>query len=157
MEPKTTRRSLGRLVLAGTVAISGSGLLGRRRSLAKVNERTAVEQAVAGLRRAILGADEQRLRSLVAVQLSYGLWPSGAIQDKSEFIRVIADRRTIYKSIIYSDPTIMIAGSDAIVRHTETVEADSPEKHYAVEFPVLRVWQKQDGRWRLLARQGFKA
>lgn len=108
------------------------------------------------MRRAILEADEQRLRSLVADQLSYGLWPSGAIQDKFAFIQVIADKRTIYKSVIYSDPTITIAGSNAIVRHTETVEADSPEKHYTVEFPVLQVWQKQDGRWLLLARQGFK-
>jgi ketosteroid isomerase-like protein len=117
----------------------------------------AVGRAVEALRRAILAADADKLRELVADELSYGLWPSGAIQNKAEFIVAIADKRMIYTSLAYSDPGIAMAGDDAIVRHRESAKAHSGEKRWSVAFDVLQVWQKQDGQWRLLARQGGNA
>jgi hypothetical protein len=108
------------------------------------------------LRKAILDADQAKLRDLVAEELSYGLWPSGFIQNKFEFINTIADKKTIYTSITYSDPNTTIAGDTAIVRHRETVVAHSDEKTWSVEFGVLQIWQRQDSQWRLLARQGSK-
>ena len=151
-----TRRDLGHWAFAGAAALGTSGLLLNRQSVAQSADQAAVGQAVEALRKAIMDADEARLRDLVTDKLSYGLWPSGVIQNRSEFINVIADKRMIYTSITYSDPSIMIAGNDAIVRHRESVEAHSDEKVWSVEFGVLQVWQTQDGRWRLLARQGWK-
>jgi hypothetical protein len=152
-----TRRDLGRSVLAGTVALGGAGPLLSRQSLAEPTDQAAVDQAVEALRKAILDADEAKLRELVADELSYGLWPSGAIQNKSKFIDNIADKKMIYTSVTYSDPSIVIAANDAIVRHRESVEAHSDAKVWSVEFGVLQVWQKQDSQWKLLARQGWKA
>lgn len=149
------RRDLARLGFAGAATLAASELLLTRSSIAEPADQAAVAQAVEALRKAILEADETRLRDLVADKLSYGLWPSGEIQDKSEFIGVIAGKGTIYTAIAYSDPSITIAGDDAIVRHRESVKAHNDAGVYSVDFGVLQIWQKQNGRWRLLARQGW--
>ena len=73
-----TRRDLGRSVVAGTVALGGAGPLLSWQSLAGPADQAAVDQAIEALRKAILDADEHTLRELVADELSYGLWPSGA-------------------------------------------------------------------------------
>jgi len=151
-----TRRSLGRLAIVGLVALGSSGLLRSRRSLAQSADEVAIAQAVEALRRAILDADEAKLRDLVADKLSYGLWPSGALQNRFGFINNIAGKKTVYTSITYAAPSITITGNNAIVRHRESVEAHTDEKLYSVEFGVLQIWQKQDSQWRLLARQGWK-
>jgi methanogenic corrinoid protein MtbC1 len=149
-----TRRGLGHLAFSGAVALGASGL--NRQSLAESTDQVAVNQVVEALRKAILDADQAQLRDLIADELSYGLWPTGQIQNKSEFINSIVLKGTLYKSITYSDPSTVIASNDAIVRHRETVEADNIHGHYSVEFGVLQIWQKRDGQWRLLARQGWK-
>ena len=151
-----TRRDLGGLALAGAVALGSSSLLPDRQALAQSTDQLAVDQAVEALRKAILDADEAKLRELVADELSYGLWPSGAIQNKSKFINNIADKRMIYTSVTYSEPSTTIAGNNAIVRHRESVEAHGDDKVWSVEFGVLQIWQRQDGQWKLLARQGWK-
>ena len=153
---KPTRRDLGHIAIAGAAALGASGLFPSHPSLAESTNQAAVDQAVEALRKAILDADETKLRDLVADKLSYGLWPSGTIQNRFEFINNIADKRMIYTSITYSDPSTMIAGNNAIVRHRETVQAHSDDKAWSVEFGVLQIWQQQDGQWRLLARQGWK-
>ena len=151
-----TRRELGSLALAGTTALAISGLVQSRRSHAETSEKAAVEQAVEALRRAILDADEAKLRELVTDQLSYGLWPSGHIQNRFEFINNIADKKMIYTSMNYSEPSTIMAGNNSIVRHREAVEAHSNQKAWSVKFDVLQIWQKQDNQWKLLARQGWK-
>ena len=147
-----TRRGLGQLAVAGAVA---STLLNQQ-SLAEATDQTAVEQAVKTLRQAILDRDVDKLRDLLVEELSYGVWPRGGIQNKYEFIARIARQDPIFSSITYSDPSITIAGNNAIVRHREAVEADTHDRHYSSEFGVLQVWQKQDREWRLLARQAWK-
>jgi len=153
---KHTRRDLGYIAIAGAVALGASGLFLSHQSLAESADQAAVDQAVEALRKAILAADETKLWDLVVDKLSYGLWPSGTIQNRFEFINNIADKRMVYTSIAYSDPSTTIAGNNAIVRHREAVEAHSEDKTWSVEFGVLQIWQKQDSQWRLLARQGWK-
>jgi Domain of unknown function (DUF4440) len=150
-----TRRGLGQLAVAGAVAVGASTLLDRQ-SLAEAADQTAVDEAVKTMRQAILDRDVDKLRDLLVEELSYGVWPRGAIWNKYELIARIARQDPIFSSITYSDPSIKIAGNNAIVRHREAAEADTHERHYSSEFGVLQVWQKQDGQWRLLARQAWK-
>jgi hypothetical protein len=42
------------------------------------------------------------------------------------------------------------------VRHLFTGENESDGKTNAVKIGVLMVWQKQDGRWKLLERQAYR-
>ena len=151
-----TRRGLGRLTLAGAVAFGASAPLLNRQSLAEATDQTAVDQAVQAFRKALLDGDLDRLHDLLVDEVSYGLWPEGHIQNKYGFIAHIARKDPIYTSITISDPDTTIAGDNAIVRHREAIEAHTREKQYSGNFFVLQVWQKQHGRWRLLARQGWK-
>ena len=48
------------------------------------------------------------------------------------------------------------AGDAAIVRHLWESESETDGKPTSTKIGVLQVWQKQDGNWKLLARQGFK-
>ena len=55
-----------------------------------------------------------------------------------------------------TDQSQQIVGDTAIVRHILTGETESEGKTNAVKIGVLMVWQKQDGRWKLLARQAYR-
>jgi hypothetical protein len=114
-----------------------------------------VVQAVDALTKAMVDADRARLEELAAEQLSYG-HSSGVIQTKAQFVDVIVNRQTIYKSIVLSEPSTVIVGSNAIVRHTAVVDFEDGGKAGSAKIGVLQIWIKQDGRWKLLARQAFR-
>jgi hypothetical protein len=72
-------------------------LLRSSRLFAQSDDEAAVLQVVEALRNAMLDADRARLEELVADQLSYG-HSSGTIQTKAQFVDVIVNKETIYKS-----------------------------------------------------------
>jgi ketosteroid isomerase-like protein len=49
-----------------------------------------------------------------------------------------------------------VVGDAAIVRHLYESESETEGTPTSVKIGALQVWQKQDGTWKLLARQGFK-
>ena len=125
-------------------------------ALAETNDAATVAEAVAALTKAMLGADKAALEALVSDQLSYG-HSGGVIQDKKDFVDVIATKKTVYKSIVLSKQTIAIAGNNAIVRHAWESESGTGDGKWNVsKIGVLQVWQKEPSGWKLLARQAFK-
>jgi ketosteroid isomerase-like protein len=145
-----SRRQIGTvafLALTATVAAP---------ALAETTDEAAVADAVATLTKAMLGADRAKLDSLVSDKLSYG-HSGGVIQDKKDFVEVIAAKKTVYKSIELSKQTVSVAGNNAIVRHAWESESGTGDgKWNASKIGVLQVWQKEAGGWKLLARQAFK-
>jgi ketosteroid isomerase-like protein len=131
-------------------------LLRSSRLFAQSDDEAAVLQAIEALRNAMLDADRARLEELVADQLSCG-HSSGTIQTKAQFVDVIVNKETIYKSIALSEPMTVVAGDDAIVRHVMAVESETGGKSATTKIGVLQGWVKQGGRWKLLARQAFKS
>jgi ketosteroid isomerase-like protein len=126
-------------------------------ALAETSDAAAVAEAVAALTKAMLDADKAKLESLVADQLSYG-HSGGTIQDKKDFVEVIATKKSVYKSIELSKQTVAVAGNNAIVRHAWESESGTGDGKWNVSrIGVLQVWQKEPGGWKLLARQAFKA
>ena len=103
----------------------------------------------------MLDADRGQLQDLAADQLSYG-HSSGKVETRAQFVETIASKKTIFRSITLSEPTITIAGNNAIVRHLFSAEVESDGSLSSVKLGVLQVWQNHNGRWRLLARQGYK-
>src|SRR5262249_16919272 len=96
------------------------------------------------------------LESLVADQLSYG-HSSGRLQDKRDFVDVIADKKSVYKSIDLTKQTVALAGDAAIVRHAWESESGTGDgKWNNSKISLLQVWQRQGGAWKLLGRQGYK-
>ena len=141
------------VTFAGVLALATSSW--NSRLFAQSGDEAAVLQAVDALNKAMLDADRARLEELVADQLSYG-HSSGMVQTKAQFVDVIANKETIYKSMILTEPKTMITGNNAIVRHVASVEYEIGGKAATAKIGVLQVWAKQDGRWKLLARQAFK-
>jgi hypothetical protein len=149
---RITRRHL---TVAGLLALGTTSLAPTRPSLAESADEAAVAQAAEALRQAMVDADKARLEEIVADQLSYG-HSGGRVESKAVFIDAIVSRKFIFKSITLTDSTIAIAGNDAIVRHVFAGETVQDGKPASARVGALQVWQKVDGRWRLLARQAYK-
>jgi ketosteroid isomerase-like protein len=148
-----TRRHVA---FAGALALGTSGLFGNfTTATAQSGEEAAVNQAIEALRKAMVDADKPQLEKLVADQLSYG-HSAGVVEDKAKFVSVVAGKKTIYKSITLSDASTSVAGNNAIARHIFSAETEADGKPGTARVGVLQVWQKQDGGWKLLARQAFR-
>jgi ketosteroid isomerase-like protein len=144
-----SRRQIGALafLVTGASAIS---------ALAETNDPAAVAESVSALTKAMLGADRAKLESLVSDKLSYG-HSSGRVESKKEFVDVIADKKTVYKSIELSKQTVDVAGNNAVVRHAWESESGTGDGKWNVsKIGVLQVWQKEASGWKLLARQAFR-
>jgi Domain of unknown function (DUF4440) len=115
----------------------------------------AVKAAVKTLRTAMLAADKEKLESVTADQLSYG-HSSGKFETKAVFIHVIVSKKTVYKMIEFSDVTVTVVGTSAILRHNWDGISISDGKESPSEIGVLQAWTKADGAWKLLGRQAFK-
>lgn len=143
-----SRRHLaaGALALAATLPLAAQ---------AESSEEAGVRKAVDDLTKAMLAADKAALEALVSDQLSYG-HSAGAIQDKADFVAVIASKKTVYQFIGLTDIKVAIAGNNAIVRHTWDSVSLSGGKTNASHIGVLQVWVKEGAAWKLLGRQAFK-
>ena len=147
-----TRRELA---AAGAVAFGASSLLHATSAPAEPADEAAMSQAVDALRKALLDKDKARLEQLTADQLSYG-HSDGRVQTKAEFIEGVMAGKAVVKSLTFPDLKVGLAGNAAITRHIYASESETDGKPNSVRIGVLAVWQKQDGNWKLLARQGYR-
>ena len=51
---------------------------------------------------------------------------------------------------------VSVVGNAAVVRHIFLSESELDGKATTTRIGAVQVWQKQDGAWKLLARQGFR-
>jgi ketosteroid isomerase-like protein len=142
------------VVLAAACALAAGTLL-QSESRAQGGEDAAVTQAIEDLRKAMLAADRTALEGLVADRLSYG-HSGGVIESKAQFVDVIADKKTVYKSITLSEPSVVVVGNNAIARHIFSAETESGGKASSARVGVMQVWVKEGSGWKLLARQAFR-
>jgi hypothetical protein len=149
---RITRRHL---TIAGALTLGGVGLLRTSSVVAESADEAAVAQAIEALRKAVFSQEKSQLEALCAEQLSYG-HSDARVENKAQFINGVMTRKAVIKSITLSDHTIAIVGSDAIARHTWVSESETDGKPMSTKIGVLQVWQKQDGAWKLLARQAVR-
>lgn len=105
--------------------------------------------------KALVDADKTTLEELTATELSYG-HSSGREENRNQFIGRIASGSVDFITIGISDQTIKRAGKIAMVRHVFTSKLVDDGKTLDVRIGVMMVWQKQKGKWKLLARQAYK-
>src|SRR5215510_2748626 len=146
---RITRRHFA---VAGALALGGVGLLRSSSAVAESADEAAVAQAVEAFRKAILSQEKTQLEALGAEQLSYG-HSDGRVENKAQFINGVMTRKAILKSLALSDHTIAIVDTNAIARHTWASESETEGKLTTTKIGDLQVWQKQNGAWKLLARQ----
>jgi ketosteroid isomerase-like protein len=149
---QVTRRNLA---IVGAAALGTASLLGGSAVLADASDEAAVKDSVEALRKALLMADKAQLELLAADQVSYG-HSSGKVQNKAEFVDGVMSRKAVVKSLDFPELTVAVAGDAAIARHLYVSESETDGKPNHIRIGSLEVWQKHDGSWKLLARQGFK-
>jgi ketosteroid isomerase-like protein len=114
-----------------------------------------IKNAVEALRKAMVDADKTTLDQLTASELSYG-HSGGKIEDKVAFVNALTSGESDFVTIDLTEQTIQIVGKTAIVRHNLAAATNNGGKAATVKLHVLNIWQKQNGSWRLLARQAVK-
>ncbi|MEP7319739.1 MAG: nuclear transport factor 2 family protein [Panacibacter sp.] len=122
---------------------------------AQSTEETKVAEATATFNKAVIDADKNVLVSLTAEELSYG-HSGGKIENKTQFITALVSGTVDFLSIDITDQKITVAGSNAIVRSTYSAKLTNEGKPVEIKIGSVMVWQKTKGKWKLLARQGYK-
>lgn len=114
-----------------------------------------LEKKVEQLRQAMIAGDRKMLGDLSSPALSYG-HSGGTIENQHEFIEQLATKKSVFVTIALEKQTISISGDTATVRHllhADTNNGGVPDK---ISLGILMIWQKQQGEWKLLARQAYK-
>src|SRR5260221_8566575 len=145
-----TRRHLA---AAGALALAAASL--PITAHAESADEAAVRKAIDDLTKAMMAADKAKLEALVADQLSYG-HSSGKVESKAEFVGVIAGKKTIYKTITLTEPTVSVTGNNAVARHIFAAEVEADGKPSSPKIGGMQVWAKDGGSWKPLAAQAVR-
>ena len=119
------------------------------------NDNAALTKAVEAFYTAIKNKDAAGFEPLLMTSLTYG-HSSGRMEDKAQFIANVLDPKTQWQAIYAAKQTLMVSGDTAISRHAMAGENTRDGKPGTSDMPVMMVWQKHGGGWKLLARQAFK-
>lgn len=122
---------------------------------AQSKDEKEVAAAVANLRQGMIDGNKNLLDQVTSADLTYG-HSNGKLEDKATFIQVLASGENDFVTMDVSDQTIKILGNTAIVRHNFFAETNNGGTPATTKLGVLLVWQKQQGKWKLIARQAFK-
>ena len=141
--------------LASALALGASGLLLSGSAGAQAADESAVAQNIEALRQGILQQDKAKLDQVCASQISYG-HSDGRSETKEQFINGVMTRKQVQKSLAFPELKVFVVGNNAVARHIYLGESELDGKQSTTRIGALQVWQKQDGGWRLLARQGFR-
>ena len=147
-----TRRDV---VVAGALTLGASGFWLAGSASAQSSDEAAVSESVEVLRKGILEADKGKLGQVASEQISYG-HSDGRVETKEQFVKGVLGRKQTVKSLAFPELKISVVGPSAIVRHIYLAESELDGKATTTRIGALQVWQKQDGAWKLLARQGFR-
>ncbi|HRH48489.1 MAG TPA: nuclear transport factor 2 family protein [Panacibacter sp.] len=118
-------------------------------------EETKVTDAVAALNKAMIDVDKNVLESLTVEDLSYG-HSGGKVENKTQFLTAVVSGTVDYISIDVTDQKITVTGKNAVVRNIYAAKLTNEGKPVDIKIGTLMVWQKIKGKWKLLARQGYK-
>ena len=118
-------------------------------------DQAAVKKALDDQIKALLAADKAALEAGVDDRLAF-VHADGHVQNKAEFVAVIASRKAIYKSATVGEPAVTVMGDSAMVRYTGEFQVEAGPRAFTLKLVVLQVWVKDAGAWKLLAHQGTK-
>ncbi|WP_343587631.1 nuclear transport factor 2 family protein [Flavobacterium sp.] len=118
-------------------------------------EENAVSGQVEILRQAMIDADGAKLKALTSDKLNY-VHSNGNFQNQAEFIEGIVSGKSDFVSIDFQNQTITIQNDVAIVRHILSAHTKDDGIDRDIKIGIMLVWQKQKGKWVLIARQAYK-
>lgn len=115
----------------------------------------AVEMSVKTLHKAMINADSVALRNLTCDELTYG-HSSGMLDGRDSFIKTLATGKLDFVSIDIINQEVTVKGDVAWVRHNFAAEMIEGGKSSTANIKILLIWTKENGLWKLLARQAVK-
>jgi len=118
-------------------------------------ERVEIMMKMMGLRSGLLNRDSVSLSVLLADDLTYG-HSNGIVQTKKELIHDLITRAQDYKTIDPSEMKIRFFGNTSVVNMDSHVILMYQGSSLDMKMHVVLVWIKQDGLWKLVARQSVK-
>jgi len=124
--------------------------------IAQSGKLKSVQVAVDQLKRAMISGDRIQLTMITSDDLSYG-HSGGYVEAKFEFIEKLSSGKSDFVSMDITEQTINIKGKTAIVRHNLDAVTNDNGKPGIVKLKVLLVFLKEQGNWKLFARQAVKA
>jgi hypothetical protein len=124
-------------------------------SIAQSKDEIAVSSAIQSLKKALLDPNRTSLEALTAEALTYG-HSSGLVENRQQFIEALVSGDADYKSIELSNQNISFSKDIALVRHRMDTKISAKGAENILKLDVLLVWQKQRGKWILLARQAVR-
>ena len=119
------------------------------------NDSAALTQAIEKFYDAIRDKNAAAFEPLLTHDVTYG-HSSGRIENKAQFIANVLDPKTRWKSIYGAKQSNFFSGDTAVSRHIMAGENERDGKPGTSSMETMMVWQKQNGAWKLLARQAFK-
>ncbi len=123
---------------------------------AQSKNQAAVELSVKNLIAAMISGDRSGLEAVASDHLSYG-HSGGHVEGKTEFVEKIASGQSDFVTLEVSEQTIDIVGNTAIVRHHLNGTTNDGGKPAVIKLNILYVFKKENGSWKMLARQAVKA
>ncbi len=142
------RRTLITAAFAASLGACGDAVAG------PLPDETALAAAAERLRRTMIDVDPAVLNELFSDKLTYG-HSDGRVQTKDEVVASLVEKRSAFHTIQISRQTLSISGDVGIIRNRFESDGVSNGKPSRPDLAVLQLWQQQDGRWRLLARQAL--
>jgi hypothetical protein len=103
----------------------------------------------------MIDPNKATLEGISTKELSYG-HSNGLVEDQAAFVEALTSGKNDFVSITLEDQTIKIVGNTAIVRHKFSADTNNNNTPGKVNLSVLTIWQKQSGKWKLIARQAVK-
>lgn len=114
-----------------------------------------IESSIESLNKAMISQDKSVLEKLTAEGLSYG-HSTGAIQNKSEYIKDILSGPVKFNQIENANQTITLTDNIATVRNICSIKSTRDGGPFDLKIGILMIWIKKGDSWKLLARQGYK-
>ncbi len=115
-----------------------------------------VANAVETLRKLMVTPVKSELESIVAEELHYG-HSDGELEDKATFIETLISKKSDFLSITLSGQTINVYDGTAVVRHILQAQTYDAQILRNIKLMILSIWYKQNGTWKIVARQSVKA
>lgn len=123
--------------------------------VAQTKKEKQVADAVEKLRTAMIDGKKDALEAIASDKLSYG-HSGGHVEGKAEFVEKIVSGKSDFVTIELKDQTISVSGKTAVVRHLLNAKTNDNGKPGEVHLKILLVFQKEGGKWKMLARQAVK-
>jgi ketosteroid isomerase-like protein len=121
----------------------------------QTHEGEKIEVAINYFLAALKSGDRESLQKITHEKLSYG-HSNGRLEIQEEFIEKLATGVSKFLTVNTTNQTMYHTKHTAIIRHRLDANVIDNGKENEVHLNVLMVFEKENGAWKLLARQAVK-